>query len=335
MKKVLFIGDPHITATHHSLEEGRKLIEFATKIAEDQDVDKIVILGDLHHTHSVVRVEVLNFWLGVFIGYSLKRDCILLVGNHDVNNHKESEDTRLHSLEPYSILPGVTVVERPTIIEGVGFMPYIHDPQRFLEAAKAFNTEGVETIVCHNTFIGALYENNFPAPDGIDIDSVPQKQIISGHIHMQQQVGKVWYPGSPMWMTLGDANQEKGICVVSFSKTNEITKKEFFSTKDVCRPIYSFEVREDSDELELPGNSRNLVTLIGSKEWINKTKSKYTDKAEIRTKIIEDRTENRIRESEGIRNSIQRYLSENFKIEGNTPKDLILKEILSRIGANV
>jgi hypothetical protein len=38
-------------------------------------------------------------------------------------------------------------------------------------------------VVCHATFNGARYENGFYAKEALDPDAVPQKRIISGHIH--------------------------------------------------------------------------------------------------------------------------------------------------------
>ena len=62
--KVLRVGDPHITV--RNLDEALKLLAFIFEMARKYKVDRIEFLGDLMHTHAVIRVEVLDFWAKAF-----------------------------------------------------------------------------------------------------------------------------------------------------------------------------------------------------------------------------------------------------------------------------
>ena len=59
--KILRVGDPHVKP--NNLKEFREaLMRFALSEAIARKVDVLEILGDLFDTHSIVRLEVLEFW---------------------------------------------------------------------------------------------------------------------------------------------------------------------------------------------------------------------------------------------------------------------------------
>ena len=177
--RLLLVGDPH--ATPDSLEECGKLMEFVLETVKSKAVDRIVILGDLHHCHALVRVEVTHFWKQWMEKLSVGgcSDVVLLVGNHDMPGNA-SGDPLIHALVSYKgTEDGVWVVEEPVVFsEPVLYMPYYFDPEKFVSDA---NANPVAIILCHQTFCGAKYENNFPAVDGVDPDKINAPLIISGH----------------------------------------------------------------------------------------------------------------------------------------------------------
>ena len=295
----LLVGDPH--AMPDSLEECGKLIDFVFEQAVQHHVDRIVILGDLHHNHSLVRIEVTHFWREAF----LRAPCpiIILVGNHDLGGNATG-DPSVHALEAYKDLGWVTVVDAPMVIDGVGFMPYTAIAESFIASA---NSLGCGTLMCHATFVGAKYGNNFPAPDGVDADQLIAAKIISGHIHMVQEVGKVSYVGSPRWLTASDANQDRGIWLMDDSAA-----PQFMPTEGVCRKIVSFTLSPEAGEVpSFPANARVIVTLKGPKVWITETLSQTSGLAatgvEIRSVYVEDQ-ELAVRESEGLAVSLQKFI---------------------------
>ena len=139
-------------------------------------------------------------------------------------------------------------------------------------------------MVAHQTFTGATYENGFYAEDGIDPELVAQDQIISGHIHKQQQIGKCWYQGTPKWDTMSDANEEKGIWIYEHNEDGSVKSKKFISTAGVVTPIFKHVVNEGDAEPELLPNAKNYIEFIGKSAWITKMKKKYKGKAHIKAK---------------------------------------------------
>lgn len=323
--KILRVGDPHITV--RNLEEAEKLIDFIFIQANTHNVDRIEFLGDLMHTHAVIRVEVLDFWkkaLDKLAYYEVN----ILVGNHDQPGSKEKEQ----EMNALNVLKSaaVSVINKPTIDEGIAYIPYMSDHAAFLKAAQDLYDQGAtKLLVAHQTFTGATYENGFYAEDGIDPILVPQETIISGHIHKQQQIGKCFYPGTPKWDTMSDANENKGIWLFEHNEDRSIKSKLFISTKDIATPIEKHTINEGDEEIVLNEKARNYIELVGSTAWITQMKKKYKGLAAIKARPS-DRKHVNISKDKMF--SITDYLDTAFKpIEGVSKEDIkrYLKEVIN------
>lgn len=289
MMRILRVGDPHVKVSN--LEESERLLEFVLATAKTRSVDRIEILGDLHHTHAIVRLEVLAFWHKWLRHLAESFQTIVLVGNHDMSGNTNST---LHALMVVESTERLLIVDKPTLKGVFGYMPYIHDAEQFIAEANKLVDQGAKLIVCHGTFKGSKYDNGFYAPDGIDATriSVP---LISGHVHTRQRFGNVIYPGTSRWDTASDANQEKGLWLVEHGQNGEILQEEFIDTSSVCSPIYSVEWKEGEaapEALSKP-NARIAVELIGSSDWISQVKGSLKGKVSVRTRFTDKKQERR------------------------------------------
>ena len=227
MTKILYVGDPHVQVSN--LKDSQALMDYITQVAGEQDVDQITFLGDMFHTHAVVRVEVIDFWKRSLLNLSsLGKRIVCLVGNHDQPGSKEKEQ-EMNALIAFEDLD-VFVVNKPYLDTdtNISYMPYYSSEEVFLEKAHILYENGNGCLIAHQTFTGAQYENGFFSEEGIDPALVPQQEIISGHIHKSQQVGKCFYPGTPKWDTMSDANQPKGLYVITHAEDGTTREKEFF-----------------------------------------------------------------------------------------------------------
>lgn len=320
--KILRVGDPHVQVSN--LKDSNKLIDFVIEHALKEKVDKIEFLGDLFHTHAVIRIEVIDFWKKALIKiYELTGiPSICLVGNHDQPGSREKEQQMNSLISLEGTIEGTTVVSKPWVDHGtkIGYIPYHSSEDEFFAAADELYKQGaINCIVAHQTFTGAQYENGFFSQEGIDPGKAPQAQIVSGHIHKTQQVGKCFYPGTPKWDTMSDANQDKGIWIFEHNESGFYTDSKFISTADVVTPITSYEVKEGDEIPELNPNARNYVVLEGKSAWITKIKKQLKDLAQIKvkptdrvTKINKDNTA-----------TLEKYLETEFEpISGVTKEEL-------------
>lgn len=291
--KILRVGDPHVRPSN--IEESKFLMNFVCDKAIEHKVDRIEILGDLFHTHSVIRLESLLFWDLWLNHLSDVCEIVVLVGNHDMGGDFNST---LNSLSVFQRIKrtNLKIVDHSRL-EGIfGYMPYYHSKEKFIESANSLADRGAKVLVCHQTIQGSKYENGMYAPDGAELDLISDKiiHIISGHIHSKQEFGRVIYPGTARWDTASDANLEKGIWVFNHDTTGKITSREFLSTESVCSPILGFQWKEGEEQPTIPEGSRSTIELIGTSDWISTVKSQIKGTCSIKTKITDSkRLENR------------------------------------------
>jgi calcineurin-like phosphoesterase family protein len=304
MRKILFVGDPH--ATPEALDDCRALMELVEAVSTTETVDEVCILGDLHHTHNVIRAEVMAFWMHYVRG---KR---LIVGNHDFSG--EGSDT--HALLAYQ--DRALVVDRPTLDRGILYLPYFSDRAAFVEACKT----GGNTLVCHQTFAGSKYENGFYAEDGVNPDLIPHESIISGHIHTAQTFGRVTYIGAPRWRTRSDANINRALWLYTFDDSGRVADKKSFDTGMVCRQIFCFTDTPDAPFTgDIDPRHDWRIDIRGPSAWVEQRKALFGPGVKVRT-FKTDQVAVKVRESEGIEKAFTTYL-ERFKARHGTPVEAL------------
>lgn len=341
--RALLVGDMH--AVPEELDDCNKVIQLILELAlADDRLRDVWFLGDQHHTHAVMRLEVLHWWRTAFKALTqqgLRVTC--LVGNHD----QASPGSNIHAMAAYGG-SGVTVVDKPTVVSGVLLLPYYHNQDEFLAACREYSMREPpppgwirtdpdpvrsRTVVCHQTFDGSTYENGFPASDGFDPNLVPQELIISGHIHTAQEYGKVWYPGAPRWRSLNDANVERAVWKVEFEKNGQLVDRLPFGTGAVCRRIFHM---DDTPEkpVELPLNPQHQwrIDIKGPPAWCQERKGLLQAAgARIRTFPTRTGAANRVRESEGVDRAFKKFL-EHYQPKHGTSIEVLsglVKERLS------
>lgn len=290
--KLLLIGDPHVTPSN--IPEAERMMDLVYKTASENDVGGIVILGDMFHTHLVVRLEVITFWKYWVEKLSKKHKLFMISGNHDQvsDNGREWQMSALSTLDGCG---GTIITNEQFRWADVLFVPYTHDESKLLRACEKHLD--ATTLFCHQTFAGSQYENGFYAPEGFDQDKIPKnfKHIVSGHIHKQQEIGRVWYPGTPKWDSVSDANEDKGIWIWDTVDNSKV----FISAQKVCKPIISVEINEGEEIPELSKDCTNLVVLRGSSQWIAKKAKELKGLAKISAKptdsILKRISENKLR----------------------------------------
>jgi DNA repair exonuclease SbcCD nuclease subunit len=302
--KILRVGDPHIRP--NNILEANQLMEFICNIVKSAKVDRLEILGDLFHTHAVVRLEVLEFWDKWLQRFSDIVETVVLVGNHDMGGDYHSHS---HALTVFKRIKNekLKIIDEPTTIGVFGYLPYVHDGAIFLEYARRLASQNAKVLVCHATFSGSQFDNGFYAPEGINPDDVPFDKIISGHIHKEQILagGKVDYPGTAKWDTASDANERKGVWLYEHDVDGKVLNRDMISTEKVVTPIVSFKWIEGQEAPVIPEGAKASVELIGSSDWITKQKTKLKGKVSISSKFT-DKKEKSERKSG---NSLENFLA--------------------------
>ena len=323
--KIMFMGDPH--AQISNLTEMNKLVDFTIEKCAEAQVDALVVSGDLFHTHSVIRMEVQNFWISAIdkMSKSPIKKIYLLVGNHDQIGDKQRE-SQMSALDIFSNFAKNVIVIKDKLVDGeLGFIAYTSDNNKFLADAKALFEYGAKRLFCHQTFDGSKFDNGFYAPHGIDPQSLSVfTEVVSGHIHTSQTVGaNVFYPGTPKWDSLSDANQDKGIWL-----SEAPNKWEIIPTDSVCTKIVKITVLESDEDKEISIDSKHstIVELVGNSSWINKKSKSLRNKC----RVVARPTDAIDRRSSGEvsgKMSLNDYLDKDSTIYDKSYKEKISKYI--------
>lgn len=208
-RKVLLVGDPHLKIG--ALKEAGSFLDKLLAIVQDGHYSKVVVLGDLFDTFAVIRSEIMSLWASFLSSASAHSEIVLIVGNHDM----AGENGGAHALEPFKSFKNVTVVDGPHVLEpSVYCAPFYRNNEEFINFCK--NLPDGSILFCHQSFNGAQFENGFYDPHGVDPSAVSHlSAVISGHIHKNQELGNIWYPGTPFQMNFSDAGENKGVFEIS------------------------------------------------------------------------------------------------------------------------
>lgn len=317
--RALIVGDIHVQIAN--LEESQRLIDFICLTAKSNSVEMIAFMGDQFHNHSVLRLEVIDFWRKAAIQLSQSaKQVVFLVGNHDICGDKQKE--RLMSgNDVLDGIGGIIICNRPMKIDGIDFVPFTSDKEQFVKECLLLNNGDIgKTVLCHQTFNGAQYENGFFAPDGIEPSVIPHSLIVSGHVHTFSKFNKVLYVGSPRWMSMNDANSKKHLALIDFDN-GQAKSLNFISTEDICTPILSFSIKEGDGLPELKEKDRNYVELIGSTAWITKTKKKLPFNTNFKVSPT-DRVVSKTERKKGL--TLPEFL-DTFTLNGGIEKQEVLE----------
>jgi hypothetical protein len=308
MTKILYIGDVH--STPEELDECASLLDFVLRTAIEQDPDYIVFLGDQFHRFDALSIRLLDFWREWLLKAIEDFPIYLLVGNHDRIGPKD-ETTRnamnsFDSLWKSGTAEWTKVIRSPTHIEkNIFAVPYMSSAS-FVEAVGKANLAPGSTVICHQEFNGAQYDNGFYIKDGIPMETVQGLQVISGHIHKPSEFGNVWYPGAPRWQTLTDANVDRAIWLVEHAEDGSIVSRTAFDTHGVVPKIWRYEDKESCPlnlDTFLEGNKENdmpVVFVHGDSERVRLRCIEFRNKRCTTRSCITNETVGNVKESMGI-----------------------------------
>ncbi len=317
MVTYLDVGDPHVKVTE--LEECGRLADEVLALARAKKVDKILVTGDCFHSFALLRQEVIRYWKDTFKKWTQPKaiegtlgivcppefEVIITPGNHDMTGDGTTAD-KLNALMMFEGTPGVTIVSRPMVIDKMLMLPYYPDPREFVKVCNQY--KDCLTVYCHQEFNGSEYENGLFSKNGVNPEDIPQSQVISGHIHKAQNFGKIFYVGSPRWLTASDANQNKALWVITHGPNGTVASATAHSTEGYCRKIVEVDDTPESpfNEASLNPNHEYVINVRGPSAWLESRKPLWTGRARPRM-VNTDVQVARVKESEGISVAFQKF----------------------------
>lgn len=243
--RILAIGDPHFRATN-ALQTAAFTEEVAKIVSDIDDIDAVVVLGDILDRHD--RVDLFPLHRAIHFLSEIRKalsshpsggeakQLVVLIGNHDRPNNTTFL-TDEHAFTSLKQWPNTIVVDEPktlTVKKSV-FMcvPYV-PTGRFIEALEIKSKEwsrDVKAVFAHQEFRGC----KLGATVSRQGDEYPLNAplCISGHIHEYSSPQKnIIYPGAPY--SLGWVDRETSdhaLMLFSFGNASSVKSERIRLTR--------------------------------------------------------------------------------------------------------
>ena len=215
-KKVACFTDIHFGLKSNSpthLKDCEEFVDWFIEQAQAEECETAIFLGDWSHNRNNLNLFTLDSSLRCLekLGSAFEQ-FFWFPGNHDLF-YKDSRD--VHSSGFGRHIPGVTVVEKVTTIDGVTLVPWlIGDEWKDMKSLKSRYVFGHFELPLFymNAMIqmpdhGQLRAEDFNGPD----------YIFSGHFHKRQQKNKVIYIGNAFPHNFADAgDDDRGMMILEW-----------------------------------------------------------------------------------------------------------------------
>ena len=293
--KILFCGDKHLKITRFDL--AKQCLAWLNSVIDEHKPDMYICLGDDMDSHAILRAELMaEFRNHIDHVMSKNIPTYYILGNHDTYKPK---DNKYHAFQTMDgLYDNFTIVDHRIDLDCISLVPYIPNHGEF-------PTDTKEICVAHQTFIGADYGYTRPEA-GVDASTVPSSIIISGHVHLRQSFGKVYYPGTPYAQSVNDIDQVKGVMIFDTDTYQQTfiesplpkwrgAKYEIgplFSVQDIHENLAVTLTKSDHWVIEITGPRAEIVGYMNSdqfialqKEYDIRIRPNATDKEKQKVKI--------------------------------------------------
>ena len=272
--KVAMATDIHFGGKGNSKlfnEDILDFFEWFVKQANERGCETCIILGDWHDSRSSINVLTLNYSLKALRLLNDSFDkTFIIAGNHDLF-YREKRD--IHSLVVGDGLEKVTIVDEPTEIDNVYFLPWLVEDEW-----KACVKSKSKYIFGHLELPGFKMNAMIDCPDHGGINGKHfknQDYVFTGHFHKRQYKDNIHYIGNPFGHNYGDAGDfERGACFLEWDG-----KPEYVNYEDGPR-YYNVTLSE----------LLNSISIATPKSYIKVTDDKnigYEDTLELRDSFAE------------------------------------------------
>lgn len=322
---VCLVGDLHFGEKGNSPkynEQLLNLLEFTVRESKSRGCAVCFQLGDWHHDRHKLVVETIN--------YSIKGAEILskgfdkvytIVSNHDSFYRDRLDVNSMKFLEHY-----MTVIDKPTLIfnDQVLALPWVVSGEMWDSAINLSKTSKAEYMFAHLELNGFKVNDSYEMEHGHSPKELAHmKHVYTGHYHSPQNKDNITYCGTPIPITMNEANESHGIYFLDLD-TGAIEFVEYHGVKVLS---ISYEKLIDVlDEIKDPENTYIRVefpddlddeTIITDIQAVltemNMGEFKIQHRPSVVSKILEGDTST-VQNVENIDAVVLQFLDESSKI---------------------
>lgn len=218
-----------------------KTAKWMTDILLQNDIDMIINLGDTFDQNTITSYDIDTASEFFKIFKHINKQHLVLCGNHEMLN------TDYNVLRLLDNIDGIQVIDTPTVIDNLLFLPYCDYNDLDLS-----NYNGSEYAFLHHDIYGSKVSPTNVLDFGISQDSLGKfKKVFNGHVHAKSKFSNIINVGSITTHSFADSSESVPTCYIFDTVTQEL--KEFENT--IC-PLFR-KINVDS----IDGLNTNLDSL--------------------------------------------------------------------------
>jgi DNA repair exonuclease SbcCD nuclease subunit len=224
-------------------------MEVMRRYAMANDIDNVIVCGDLFHDRVNIGIDVGNaIYHQLMKNVEAEQDWYCFDGNHDMflkNSWEISSLRVLTKIDNFHYWNGVTqhIKFGGTSGERVfHIIPFVHYESKYMEILKTVEDQAGpdDVLLTHIGVNGATLNECFLLKNWniVNFTNSKFKRVFVGHFHCHQIVGEnVWYPGSPIPFRFDEGVVPHGFLIYDLA-TNAVEFKEIMETSKQWPDLY-------------------------------------------------------------------------------------------------
>ena len=277
VNRVILISDIHLGIRNASFEWIENMTKYfdnffiplIRKYKEAGDKCIVIVAGDYYDNRQHIDINVMNVGAEIMQKIAAEVEVFVSIGNHDIYKKKEVD---ISSVKIFKLFKNVKLIERLTTLETAEnrkflIVPWVGDAKE--ETKILTRNKNVDFYILHSDIAGFKYDNGRQIINGVNISTIEDKKIYSGHIHKRQSTDVATYIGSPYHLKRSDIGNSKGIYSIVISPDG--VKEEFVENN--YSPKYLKVPLEDVLDYTLDKVKKivynNYVDIIIKRKWKN------------------------------------------------------------------
>jgi DNA repair exonuclease SbcCD nuclease subunit len=263
-KNIGLFSDIHLGLDQDSKSWHKVAIDFAkwaSKKFKSENIEELIIPGDIFHNRSEISVETLSI-AKEFFEYFKDFTIYISTGNHDCFKKDSSDINSIKLLDGWNnihIIDNEPLILQTNYKKTIGLVPWGTPLDKFPKCDIMFAHLEINSFymnsykVCEHGFSHKDLFKNSP-------------YIISGHFHKRDhrkfEKGEILYLGSPYQHNFGDTNDDRGIYIFNIEENSFKFIENDISPKHVKLSVKSF--IENPDQLLESDNltKNNIISVV-------------------------------------------------------------------------
>lgn len=212
-KRAMVFTDIHLGLKSNGVQHNQDCLDFTQwmcNLAQQQDCDICLFLGDFHNNRNSINVQTLNYSLECLeiISRHFPRT-IMIPGNHDLF-YRDRRD--LYSVSWARNIPNLEIINDFYAQGDCVFVPWlVGDEHRRLSRYQG------QYMFGHFELPNFLMNSMVRMPDVGDVKTEylqGVEQVFSGHFHKRQRQENIWYMGNCFPHNFSDAGDDDRGCMI-------------------------------------------------------------------------------------------------------------------------